>query len=81
MSNGTAAKSAPRPQGEGLFSRFKKFVHDSYVETRYKSAWPTATELKQFTLVVMFALLVVGVWISGIDYLLKIIFDFISGAR
>ena len=81
MSNGTVAKAASKPQGEGLFSRFKRFVHDSYVETRYKSAWPTATELKQFTLVVMFALAVVASWIAGLDYLLMKFFQFISGSR
>lgn len=47
-----------------------RFVRESYVETRFKSAWPTWTELRQFTLVVIFALLVVSVWIGGIDFVL-----------
>ena len=70
MANGSAVKATSKPKGEGLFSRFLKFVRESYVETAHKSAWPTWQELRQFTLVVIFAVLVVAFWIAGIDVVL-----------
>ncbi len=69
MSNGGAAKVAPKPKGDGFFARMVRFVRESYVETRHKSAWPTWTELRQFTVVVIFALVVVAIWIGGLDYI------------
>ena len=66
MSNGAASKA----KRENVFSRFMKFVRESYVETTQKSAWPTWTELRQFTIVVVFAVLVVAIWIAGIDFIL-----------
>jgi preprotein translocase SecE subunit len=70
MANGTAAKSPSKPRGENIFSRFGKFVRESYVETTQKAAWPTWTELRQFTIVVIFAVVVVAIWIGGIDFIL-----------
>ncbi|OFX17295.1 MAG: preprotein translocase subunit SecE [Armatimonadetes bacterium RBG_16_58_9] len=81
MASGSAAKAAARPRGDGLLTRAMRFIRElltramrfireSYVETRYKSAWPTWTELRQFTVVVIFALCVVSLWIGGIDFLL-----------
>ena len=70
MANSVPAKTAPRPKGEGIFARISKFVRESYVETRYKSAWPTWAELRSFTLVVIFALVVVAVWIGGLDFIM-----------
>ena len=67
MANGTVAKTAPKPKGEGLFARAIKFIRESYVETRHKSSWPTWTELRQFVMVVIFALVVVSIWIGGLD--------------
>ncbi len=71
MTNGTAAKTAPKPKGEGVVSRFVKFVRESYRETIFKSAWPTWSELRQFTLVVIFAVLAVAIYIGVIDYVLS----------
>lgn len=70
MANGVPAKTAPKPKGEGFFARISKFIRESYVETRYKSAWPTWAELRSFTVVVIFALVVVGAWIGGLDFIL-----------
>ena len=75
MANGTVAKTAPKPKGEGLFARLKKFIRESYVETRHKSSWPTRAELWQFTLVVLFALLVVSAYIGILDWLMAWITD------
>ena len=71
MANSAAAKTAPRPKGEGIFARMWKFIRESYVETRYKSAWPTWAELRQFTLVVIFAVVVVAAWIGSLDIVLR----------
>lgn len=78
MANSTAAKVAPRAKGESIFARMWKFIRESYIETRYKSAWPTWAELRQFTMVVIFAVLVVGCWISGLDVVLKMILKFLG---
>ena len=73
MANGTVAKVGAKPKGENIFARFAKFVKESYIETRYKSAWPTWPELRQFTLIVIFALVITSIWIGGLDSILSII--------
>jgi preprotein translocase subunit SecE len=67
MANSAAAKVSQKPKGEGTFAKIWKFIRESYVETRYKSAWPTVPELRSFTLVVIFAVLVVAAWVGGLD--------------
>ena len=88
MANGSAARAASKPKGDGVFSRIGRvfsslgrFVRESYVETWHKSAWPTWTELRQFTTVVIFAVLVVAVWIGGLDFVLGRITEQIAGGR
>jgi len=70
MSNGVATKSAARPKGDGIFVRMGRFLKEAWVEVRYKATWPSWSELKKFTLVVILAVLIVGVWIGGLDYIL-----------
>jgi len=81
MSNGSSAKAATKPNGDGFFVRVGKFIREAYWEARFKSSWPTAKELRQFTIVVLFALLVVSVWIGGLDAIARVITDRIMGAR
>ncbi len=81
MATGSAAKAAAKPKGDGIFTRFGRFVRESYVETWHKSAWPTRTELRQFTVVVIFAVLCVALWIGGIDFILTKITESIAGGR
>ena len=81
MANGTAAKVATKPKGEGIFSRLGKFIRESYVETCHKSAWPTKTELRQFTIVVIFAVFVVAFWIGGLDFVFGEITKLITAGR
>lgn len=71
MANGSPAKAPSKPKGDSIFVRFARFVRESYVETTQKSAWPTWTELRQFTMVVIFAIVVVAIWIGGIDFILS----------
>jgi preprotein translocase SecE subunit len=88
MSNGGAAKAASKPKGNGVFSRIGRgfgsigrFVRESYVETWHKSAWPTWTELRQFTTIVIFAVAVVSIWIGGLDFILGRITEQIGGGK
>ncbi len=74
MANGsTTAKTMQKSKGPGLLSRFGRFIRESYVETTQKSAWPSWKELRQFVIVVIFAILVVAIWIGAIDYVLAFI--------
>lgn len=67
MANSAAVKAPQKSKGAGIFARMGRFIRESYVETRYKSAWPTLPELRSFTLVVIFAVVVVAAWIATLD--------------
>ena len=79
MANGTAAKTpSANPNGDGFFAqlmnaRFIRFIKEAWNETFHKASWPTKKELWAFTVVVLFALFVVGAWIGSLDALLKLI--------
>lgn len=70
MVNGTAAKAATAPKREGFFARTMQFLRECKNEVVVKSAWPSWPELRQFTLVVIFAVAVVSIWIGGLDFIL-----------
>ena len=57
-------------KGESFNARMAQFFRESYVEVFKKCAWPTWPELQKFTWVVIFAVLVIGVWIGGLDWIL-----------
>jgi len=48
---------------------FGQFLRDVYDELR-KVVWPTWGELYRYTLVVIFTVLLLGIFIGGVDYLL-----------
>lgn len=86
MANATAAKAASKGKQDGIIPRIARpfvslgrFVRESYVETFHKSSWPTWKELRQMTAVVIFAILVVSVWIGSIDFILSKITEQIGG--
>ena len=61
----TRVREEPRaPQG-GI----GQFFRDVYDELR-KVVWPTGGELYRYTLVVIFTVLILGVFVGGADYLL-----------
>ena len=73
MANGSTAKAPAANSGEGLFTRMwrsirggklGRFFMECKVETMDKASWPTRQELWTFTLVVLFALVVVAAWIG-----------------
>jgi preprotein translocase subunit SecE len=46
-----------------------QFLRDVYDELR-KVVWPTWDELYRYTLVVLFTVVLLGIFIGGVDYLL-----------
>ena len=61
----TAKKSAEATSQEGI----GRFLRDVYDELR-KVVWPTGPELYRYTLVVIFTVIVLGIFIGGTDYVL-----------
>ena len=53
--------------------RLGRFFRESWIEVVKKASWPTWSELKKSTAVVIAALLVVAFYLGAIDWLLKII--------
>jgi preprotein translocase subunit SecE len=60
------ARKRTEPTAEGGIGRFLREVFD---ELR-KVVWPTWGELYRYTLVVIFTVIVLGIYIGGADYLL-----------
>ena len=60
----TADKRAEQPRSDFAPARFLREV---YEELR-KVVWPTAGELYRYTLVVIFTVILLGVFIGGVDY-------------
>jgi len=60
------ARKRTEPTSEGGAGRFLREVFD---ELR-KVVWPTWGELYRYTLVVIFTVIVLGIFIGGTDYLL-----------
>lgn len=54
---------------EGFFHKPSKFLHETWVELK-KTHWPSKDELQKSTISVLLAVLIVGVWIAGLDFLL-----------
>ena len=65
MANATGGK-------EGIFPRMSKFLREAWLELR-KTSWPTYEELKKSTFLVLAALMIVTLWIGGLDYLFGLV--------
>ena len=70
MAVSTRRRDEPRTQQAGGAGQFLRDVYD---ELR-KVVWPTGGELYRYTLVVIFTVIFLGIFIGGIDYLLAAIF-------
>ena len=66
----TRRREEPRTQPSGGIGQFLREV---YEELR-KVVWPTWPELYRYTLVVIFTVLFLGIFIGGIDYLVSAVF-------
>ena len=62
----TRRREEPRAQQTGGVGQFLRDVYD---ELR-KVVWPTGGELYRYTLVVIFTVILLGIFIGGTDYLL-----------
>ena len=62
----TADKRVDQPSSDFAPARFLREV---YEELR-KVVWPTGAELYRYTLVVIFTVILLGIFIGGTDYLL-----------
>lgn len=71
MANGAVSRSAGAVKVAGLLSRINQFLRESYLEVVKKASWPTWSELKKSTAVVIFAVLIVAFWIAGLDFILS----------
>ncbi|HKC18680.1 MAG TPA: preprotein translocase subunit SecE [Candidatus Dormibacteraeota bacterium] len=69
MAVSTRRRDEPRAQQAGGAGQFLRDVYD---ELR-KVVWPTGGELYRYTLVVIFTVILLGVFIGGTDYLLSAI--------
>lgn len=67
MANGNVVKTVAKPKGDGAFARFGKFLRESYIETVKKSSWPTWPELRQFTAIVILAVVAASLWLAVWD--------------
>ena len=60
------ARKREEPRSQVGFGQFLRDVFDE----RRKVVWPTWGELYRYTLVVIFTVLLIGIFIGGVDYLL-----------
>ena len=70
MANSVPAKVAGRAKSEGLGSRMSKFLRESYIEVVKKASWPSASELRKSTVVVILAVLAVVIYLGIVDLIL-----------
>ena len=64
------AKNVKKAQEEvGFWKKTGQFFKDSYVETRYKVTWPSKQELKQLTNVVIFVIVLSGLYFGVLDFI------------
>jgi preprotein translocase subunit SecE len=64
------ARKREEPRAQGGIGQFLRDVYD---ELR-KVVWPTAGELYRYTLVVIFTVVILGIFIGGTDYILETVF-------
>ena len=53
----------------GFWKKAGQFFKDAYIETRYKVTWPTKQELRQLTNVVIFVIVLSGLYFGVLDFI------------
>ena len=71
MANATASRARNKATVAGFFARVSQFLREAYIEVVKKASWPTWSELKKSTVVVIVAVLIVACWIGGLDFMLS----------
>lgn len=56
----------------GLGARMSKFLRETWIELK-KTAWPSWDEIKKNTYIVLVAVLIITVWIGGLDFILGLL--------
>ena len=74
-------KSKVERKTDGFFKRMWRFLRESYIEVAKKASWPTWPELKQFTVLVIFAVVIAGIWLGCLDFILTRVTKFIGLAK
>lgn len=70
MAGNNIPKKAANLEAEpGFFKKLGIFFKEAYIETRFKATWPSKTELKQYTMVVIVAVALSGFYLGGLDFL------------
>ena len=69
MANVAAGRIGSKMKISGFFIRMSQFLRESYIEVVKKASWPSWSELKKSTVVVIVAVLIVACWIGGLDLL------------
>jgi preprotein translocase subunit SecE len=56
----------------GITQRMGKFTREAWVELK-KTSWPSKEELQKSTLLVIAAIIVVAIWIGGLDFIFGVV--------
>lgn len=73
------AKNNKKVQEElGFWKKAGLFFKDSYIETKFKVTWPTKQELRQLTNVVIFVIVLSGLYFGVLDLVFGKIISYIS---
>ena len=62
----------------GFWKKAGLFFKESYVETRYKVTWPSKQELRQLTNVLIFVIVLSGLYFGLLDFIFGKIISKIS---
>ena len=71
MANGAAGRIGSKMNVPGLITRMSQFLRESYIEVVKKASWPSWSELKKSTVVVIVAVLIIACWVGGLDWILS----------
>ncbi|MCL4459142.1 MAG: preprotein translocase subunit SecE [Chloroflexi bacterium] len=69
-----ATKVKPTKATVAVENRFKRVIRETRAELR-KIAWPTRDEATNLTIIVIAISIAVGLFLGGVDYVLKKIFE------
>jgi len=58
-----------KEEEEGFWKKAGQFFKNSYIKTRYKVTWPTKQELRQLTNVVIFVIVLSGLYFGVLDFI------------
>ena len=69
MANAAAGRAVNKSKFLTSFAKLGQFLRESYTEVVKKASWPTWSELKKSTVVVVVAIVIVDIWVGGLDFI------------